>query len=110
MDEPQLTTPNQRLPLRKIVLAETNQDVHRCEGCGSCNFKQQFDDIDISLDCLVQMVLLNDVEVLTTRTLWSDTVLESIQYACRRGLDLRAIFQALRLEAFRQGIREEKLE
>jgi len=110
MDESLLSAPKKRLSLRKIVLVETNQDVHRCEGCGSCNFRQQFDDVDISLDCLVQMVLLNDVEVLTTRTLWSDSVLESIQYACRRGLDLRAIFQALRMEAFRQGIREDRLE
>ncbi len=110
MDDNLLSANNKRLPLRKIVLAETRQDVHRCEGCGSCNFRQQFNDVDISLDSLVQMVLLNDVEVLTTKTLWSDPVYESIQYVCRRGLDLRAIFQALRMEAFRLGLREDNLE
>ena len=109
MDESLQKAPYPRLSLRKMVLAETDQDVLRCHGCGSCNLRQQLDELDISLDSLIQMVLQNDNEVLTSRTLWSDSVLESIQYACQRGLNLRAIFQALRTEALRQGIREDKL-
>jgi heterodisulfide reductase subunit C len=108
MDDSQLAGLDRRLPLRKMILVETNQDVMRCHGCGSCNLHQHVDDVDISLDSLVQMVLQNDPEVLTTKTLWSDEVLESIYYACQRGLNLRAIFLALREEAWRLGLKEDR--
>jgi hypothetical protein len=45
------------------------------------------------------MVMYDDEEVLTCRTLWSDQVLEEAAYACKRGLKLDTILLALRAEA-----------
>jgi hypothetical protein len=50
------------------------------------------------------MVLFNDEEALQSRTLWSDSVLESAHSACKRGLDLRAVMLALRAEAQKRGM------
>lgn len=47
----------------------------------------------------MQMVLFNDEEVLTTRTLWSDQVLVISRRACFNGLDLSKVILALREEA-----------
>ena len=89
--------------LRALVLAETGQDVRRCSHCDFCNALTQ----DISLQMLVQMVLMNDEEVLTTRTLWSDEVLQSAQHACSSNLNMEAVLLALRAEAKRRGVTEE---
>lgn len=85
--------------LRKLIKAKTDQDVIRCLGCGNCNLPQIQEEMDVSVDSLIQMVLENDEDVLTTRTLWSDRVLKSIRYSCKRGLNLKDIFLALRSEA-----------
>lgn len=85
----------------------TGQDVLRCHGCGTCNVQHYHANMDIALDSLVQLVIENDEEVLNSRTLWSDDVLASIRYACKRNLNLSAVFLALRQEARRRGIRED---
>jgi hypothetical protein len=59
---------------------------------------------DISLEGLVQLVILNDEEVLTTRTLWSEKVLEASKRACNGEIDLEAVLLALRQEALRRGV------
>jgi len=48
---------------------------------------------------------MNDEEVLTSRTLWSDEVLHCAQEACARELDLEKILLVLREEAVRRGLR-----
>jgi heterodisulfide reductase subunit C len=93
--------------LRKIVLNATGQDVLRCHGCGTCNIRPHDADMDISLDSLIQLVIENDEEVLNSRTLWSDEVLRSIRFACKRSLNLPAVFLALRQEAHRRGMQED---
>jgi heterodisulfide reductase subunit C len=47
---------------------------------------------------------MNDEEVLTSRTLWSDEVLHSAREACARELDLEKILLVLRDEAIRRGM------
>jgi heterodisulfide reductase subunit C len=47
---------------------------------------------------------MNDEEVLTSRTLWSDEVLHSAHDACARELDLEKILLVLRDEAIRRGL------
>lgn len=91
--------------LRALVLAETGQDVRRCSHCDFCNVLTQ----DISLQMLVQLVILNDEEVLTTRTLWSEEVLQSARHACSSNLNMEAVLLALRAEAKRRGVKEEDL-
>lgn len=105
MDNIQAADPVRRQSLRKLVLENTHQDVSRCRSCGSCNLKQNIEEMDISLDSLIQLVLLNDEEVLTSRTLWSDEVFTAIEYSCQRGLDLRSIFLVLRAEASRRKLK-----
>ena len=61
-------------------------------------------DMDIPLDSLIQLVIMNDEEVLTSRTLWSDEVLRSAHDACARELDLEKIILVLREEAIRRGL------
>lgn len=59
---------------------------------------------DIPLGSLIQMVCLNDEEVLTCRTLWSDKVLAAAQRACPHGLDIYRIMLTLREEAKARGL------
>lgn len=89
--------------LRTVVLAATGQDLRRCARCSTCA-DWILPGQDLSLDMLVQLVLLNDEEVLTSRTLWSDAVLSGAHYACPSGIDIEAMLLALRHEARRRGM------
>jgi heterodisulfide reductase subunit C len=91
------------MTLRKLILNRTGQDVQRCRGCQLCNaeFSQ---DQDIPLDSLVQLIIMNDEEVLTSRTVWSDEVLQAAKDACARELDLEKILLILREEAVKRGL------
>ncbi|MFZ2097568.1 MAG: hypothetical protein WAV05_13100 [Anaerolineales bacterium] len=91
------------MSLRRLVLAKTGQDVQRCRGCQLCN-EQYSHEQDISLDSLIQLILMNDEEVLTSRTVWSDEVLRAAGNACVRELDLVKILLVLREEAVRRGL------
>jgi hypothetical protein len=53
---------------------------------------------------LVQMLLENDEEVLTSKTLWSDRVLKSARSMCLSTMDMPAIMLALRDEARKRGL------
>jgi heterodisulfide reductase subunit C len=86
-----------------LVLTKTGQDVQRCRGCQLCNGEYSKDQ-DIPLDSLVQLVMMNDEEVLTSRTVWSDEILRSAHVACARELDLEKILLVLREEAVRRGL------
>jgi len=59
---------------------------------------------DVPLGSLIQMVALNDEEVLTSRTLWSDKVLAAARHACQHGLDIARIILVLREEAKARGL------
>ncbi len=87
--------------LRSSVLAASGQDVRRCKNCWLCD-DVTIGDQDITLGMLVQLTLLNDAEVLTSRTLWSDEMLQAAQRACTNGLNLSAVMLALRAEAQRR--------
>ncbi len=91
------------MTLRRLILEKTGQDVQHCRGCQLCNgdFSQ---DQDIPLDSLVQLIIMNDDEVLTSRTVWSDEVLKAAGEACARELDLEKILLALREEAVNRGL------
>lgn len=91
------------MSLRRLILAKTGQDVQRCRGCQLCNGEYSQDQ-DIPLDSLVQLILMNDEEVLTSRTVWSDEVLHAAHDACARELDLEQILLVLRDEAVRRGL------
>lgn len=95
--------PSGALPLRKLILYQTGQDLRRCRNCAFCD-DLLGEDTDISLENLVALVLMNDEEVLTCRTLWSDRVLAGAGTACNGGIDLEAVLQALRQEAQRRGL------
>jgi heterodisulfide reductase subunit C len=84
--------------LRRIVKEKTGQDVSRCQACLDCEVDCP-DELDIPLGSMIQMILFDDEEVLSSRTLWSDCVIMNLQSACQRGLDIRAIMMALREEA-----------
>lgn len=89
--------------LRTIVLATTGQDVRRCGNCALCE-DIVCDDQDVTLEMLVQWVIVNDVRALTCRTLWSDQFMRKADGACTNDLNIPVIFLALRAEAQRRGI------
>jgi heterodisulfide reductase subunit C len=95
------------MSLRRLILTKTGQDVQRCRGCQLCNGEYGRDQ-DIPLDSLIQLVIMNDEEILTSRTLWSDEVLQSARNACARELDLEKILLVLRDEAVRRGLENPK--
>lgn len=91
------------MSLRRLILNKTGQDVNRCRGCQLCGGEYSLEQ-DIPLDSLIQLVIMNDEEVLTSRTLWSDEVLQCASNACVRELDLAKVLLALRDEAIRRDL------
>lgn len=92
------------MTLRQIIQQATGQDIRRCRGCQMCNDGSVEADQDIPLESLIQLTILNDDEVLTSRTLWSDEILTQARTACVRELKLEAVILALRSEAKRRGL------
>jgi heterodisulfide reductase subunit C len=93
-----------RLPtLRQAVLVATGQDVRKCQQCAYCDVVLD-EAQDLSLATLVQLVVMNDDEILTSRTLWSGKVLASARHLCASSLNLEAVILALRAEARRRGL------
>ncbi|HNB51588.1 MAG TPA: hypothetical protein PK530_06580 [Anaerolineales bacterium] len=96
------TTPTS-LSLRRVLLNQ-GVDLRRCRTCGVCSetvFPET--EADLTLGIVVQLALLNDPEVFTSRTIWSDTVLEASDTLCPNGIDLPKIIQTLREEAISRG-------
>ena len=89
--------------LRRTVKNATGQDVYVCRGCQLCDIEPD-DEMDIPLTTIIQMVMYDDEEVLTSRTLWSDRVLTEASRACKRGLNLQDILLALRAEASQRNV------
>lgn len=89
--------------LKRIVKEATGQDISRCQACLDCEVSCP-ENIDIPIGSMVQMVMFNDEEVLTCRTLWSDCVLSKARLACSRGIDIHAVMLALREEANQRGL------
>lgn len=101
--------------LRQIILSETGQDLRRCQNCAQCEAalrralpspagRGEGWDGDLPIESVVHLVMLNDEEVLTARTVWSDSIQQASRYACQRGLDLARVIAALRDEARRRGL------
>ena len=90
-------------PLRTVVLAATGQDVRQCQNCACCDIID-CDDLDLAIYELVQMVIMNDERVLTSRTVWSDAVFQAAQKICVYDLDVQPVILALRNEARRRGL------
>ena len=89
--------------LKRIVKEATGQDISRCQACLECEVSCP-DNMDIPVGSMVQMVMFDDDEVLTCRTLWSDCVLRQARLACSRGLNIQAMMLALRAEAQQRGL------
>jgi heterodisulfide reductase subunit C len=87
--------------LRRVIKLATDQDINICHACYDCNVPLA-EEMDIPLGSLVQLALLDDEEALSSRTLWSDAVLEASHGACKRGLNLPAVIVALREESLRR--------
>jgi heterodisulfide reductase subunit C len=91
------------LRLRQIVREATGYDVRRCGRCSYCVHFVTPDD-DVSLEVMMQLVMQDDEEVLTSRTLWSDEALKRARRMCVSTMDVAAIMLALRAEAKRRGL------
>ena len=89
--------------LKRIVKNASGQDVSRCQACLDCEVSCP-DDMDIPVGSMIQMIMFDDEEILTSRTLWSDCVLAKARLACHRGIDISAVMHALREEATRRGL------
>ncbi len=90
--------------LRHVIKVTTGQDVYHCRECQLCNLDST-EEMDVPLTTIIQMVMFDDEEVLTCRTVWSDYVLSQAFHACKRGLNLQSILLALRTEAKLRGVR-----
>lgn len=90
--------------LHSIVLNAAGQNLRACQGCLFCDLPRDID-MDIPLSSLVQLILMNDEEVLTSRTLWSDSVLAAARSACSRNINLQKVILAMRAEANRREVR-----
>jgi heterodisulfide reductase subunit C len=93
------------IPLHLVVLNACGQDLRPCWTCSQCSTALD-PDMDLTLESLIRMILLDDGEVLESRTLWSSRMLSRAQHLCPRGLDLEAVLLALREEGWRRGVVE----
>ena len=93
--------------LRQVVRDATGYDVRRCGRCSYCVHFVTPDD-DLSLEVLMQLVMQNDEEVLTSKTLWSDEALKRARMMCVSTMDVAAIMLALREEARRRGLSKDE--
>ena len=91
--------------LLTTVLNATGQDLRPCWVCSQCSTALE-PDMDLSIENLMRMILLDDGEVLESRTLWSGRVFNCAPHLCPRGLDLEAVLLALREEGWRRGVVE----
>ncbi len=89
--------------LRGIVQAATGYDVRRCGRCSYCTHFVTLED-DLSLETMMQLVLQNDEEVLTSKTLWSEAALQRARLMCVSTMDVQKIMLALRDEARWRGL------
>lgn len=90
--------------LKRIVKEASGQDISRCQACLDCEVSCPADELDIPVGSMIQMVMFDDEEILTSRTLWSDCVLSKARLACSRGINISAVMVALREEALRRGL------
>ena len=90
--------------LKRIVKDATEQNISRCQACFDCEVSCPDDELDIPVGSMIQMIMFNDEDVLTAKTLWSDCVLQKARLACSRGINISAVMQALREEAERRGL------
>ena len=91
------------ISLRQIVRDATGYDVRRCGRCSYCvHFVTP--ENDVSFEMMMQLVMQNDEEVLTSRTLWSGEALKRARMMCVSTMDVAAIMLALRAEARRRGV------
>jgi len=101
-----MTEPIERgepISLRQIVREATGYDVRRCGRCSYCVHFVTPDD-DVSLEMMMQLVMQDDEEVLTSKTLWSDAALKRARQMCISTMDVQKIMLALREEAQRRGL------
>lgn len=89
--------------LRRLIQAKTGSDIRRCMGCELCSNVISADQ-DLPLYSLIQLILLDDEEVLTSRTVWSDQILAGARSACLHEFNMQEILLALREEALRRGL------
>ena len=91
------------ISLRQFVREATGYDVRRCGRCSYCVHFVTPDD-DLSLENMMQLVMQDDEEVLTSKTLWSDAALRRARQMCVSTMDVQQIMLALREEARRRGL------
>lgn len=91
------------ISLLTTILNATGQDLRPCWACSQCCATLD-PDMDLTIESLIRMVLLDDDDVLESRTLWSGRVLGRAAHLCPRGLDLEAVLLALREEGWRRGV------
>jgi hypothetical protein len=90
------------ISLHKLIKGSTGQDVYKCRECQLCDVDPA-EDMDVPLTTILKMIMFDDEEVLTCRTVWSDRVLEEAAHACIRGLNLQSILLGIRSEAEQRG-------
>jgi heterodisulfide reductase subunit C len=95
------------ISLRQIVREATGYDVRRCGRCSYCVHFATPED-DLSLETMMQLIMQNDEEVLTSKTLWSDEALKRARRMCVSTMDVTAIILALRDEARRRGVSQDE--
>ena len=97
----------EQISLRQLVREATGYDVRRCGRCSYCVHFVTPED-DLSLENMMQLVMQNDEEVLTSKTLWSDVALKRARQMCVSTMDVAAIMLALREEARRRGLSKDE--
>ena len=97
------TEAGESINLRQIVRDATGYDVRRCGHCSYCVHFVTPED-DLSLEMMMELILQDDEDVLTSRTLWSEKALKRAKAMCISTMDVQKIMLALREEAQRRGL------
>ena len=88
-----------------MVKELSDENLFGCYQCGTCTAGCPFvQEMDLTPDEVIRKVILNDLEVLSCRTLWLCAACYSCAEHCPRDIDVTQVMEALRQILLRQNL------
>jgi heterodisulfide reductase subunit C len=90
-------------PLSAVVLASTGQNVRSCQACQQCD-DLRCEGMELTFGDIMRATALDKPTVLSSPSLWCCEPLIRRPLHCQADIDVPAVIEVLRREAFRRGL------
>ncbi len=94
---------NPQAPLPSVVIASTGQNVRACQACQNCD-DLRCEGMELTFGEIMRATARDEVAVLSSPSLWCCEPLIRRPLHCQADLDVPAVIEILRREAFRRGL------